>query len=169
VARESPIPHRCHRRSSDVREFVLQKQPCPVDVADAADIRAVRARNNQAIADHDTIALAEAWAPEFWLVSSTNAQTAGRDAARGRFAQQFATRRDLLYVRTPDSVVVNSAWGQAAEYGTWTGRWSQNDGVTNVGGRYFAKWRKAEGRWMLLAETYVQTSCRGTSYCTQRP
>lgn len=139
------------------------------DARDAADIRAVRARNNQAIAAHDTIALSEAWLPEFWLVSSTNAQTAGRDVARSRFAQLFATRRDLIYVRTPDSVVVNSGWGQAAEYGTWTGRWTQADGLTQVGGRYFAKWRKVEQRWMLLAETYVQTSCRGTSYCNQPP
>ena len=102
-------------------------------------------------------------------MSSTNAQTAGRDAARSRFAQLFASRPDLIYVRTPDSVVVNSQWGQAAEYGSWTGRWTQADGVTQLAGRYFAKWRKERGRWMLLAETYVQTGCRGSSYCNQPP
>jgi ketosteroid isomerase-like protein len=148
----------------------LAAQPAPsTPGADADAIRAARARSNQAIAAHDTMALADTWLPEFWLVSSTNAQTAGRDAARARFAQLFASRPDLIYVRTPDSVVVNTQWGQAAEYGVWTGRWTQADGVTQVAGRYFAKWRRERGRWMLLAETYVQTACRGSSYCNQPP
>ena len=136
---------------------------------DEMAIRTARAENNRAIAAHDTTAVASIWLPEFWLVSSTNAQSAGRDAARARFAQIFASRPDVVFVRTPQQVHVNASWAQAAESGTWTGRWTQSDGVTLVGGRYFAKWRKLNDRWMLLAEVYVQTSCSGSSYCASPP
>ena len=139
------------------------------DGADELQIRAARAHSNQAIAAHDTVALASTWLPEFWLVSSTNAQSAGRDAARARFAQLFAARPDVVFVRTPERVEVNAPWGQAAESGRWTGRWTQTDGVTLVGGPYFAKWRKVDGRWLLLSEVFVQTSCSGSSYCTTSP
>ena len=136
---------------------------------DAALIRAARTRSNQAIAAHDTVALSSGWLPEFWLVSSTNAQTAGRDAARARYAQIFASRPDVVYVREPDAIEVNASWGQAGELGTWTGRWTQADGVTRVGGRYFAKWRQVGGQWLLLTEVFVQTTCSGSSYCSQPP
>jgi ketosteroid isomerase-like protein len=137
--------------------------------ADETLIRAARTRSNQAIAAHDTIALASAWLPDFWLVSSTNAQSAGRAAARARYAQLFASRPDVIYVREPGRIEVNASWGQAAESGQWTGRWTQSDGVTLVGGRYFAKWRKVDGRWLLLAEVFVQTSCSGSAYCNSPP
>ena len=136
---------------------------------DETAIRNARAENNRAIAAHDTIAIASIWLPEFWLVSSANAQSAGRDAARARFAQIFASRPDVVFVRTPETIHVNPSWGQAAESGHWTGRWTQSDSVTLVGGRYFAKWRKVNGRWMLLAEVYVQTACSGSSYCAATP
>ena len=132
-------------------------------------IRAARAGSNRAIASHDTLALASVWLPEFWTVSSTNAQSAGRDAARARYAELFASRPDVVYVRQPEKIDVNAAWRQAAEYGQWRGRWTQADGVTRVGGPYFAKWRKVEDRWLLLAEVFVQTSCSGSSYCNVPP
>ena len=84
---------------------------------DEAMIRSARARSNQAIAAHDGVMLADTWLPEFWLVSSTNAQSAGRDAARARFVQLFATRPDVVYVREPDKIEVNVSWGQAGESG----------------------------------------------------
>ena len=136
---------------------------------DETMIRSVRARSNHAIAAHDVVTLADTWLPEYWLVSSTNAQSAGRDAARARFVQLFATRPDVMYVRVPDRIEVNVSWGQAAESGRWTGRWTQADGVTQIGGGYFAKWRKIDGRWLLLAEVFVQTSCAGSSYCSLPP
>ena len=128
-------------------------------------IHSTRTRSNQAIAAHDVVTLADTWLPEYWLVSSTNAQSAGRDAARARFVQLFAARPDVVYVREPDRIEVNVSWGQAAE----SGRWTQADGVTQIGGGYFAKWRKIDGRWLLLAEVFVQTSCEGSSYCSLPP
>ena len=149
----------------------LAAEPLPraESSVDEAMIRSARARSNQAIAAHDVVMLADTWLPEFWLVSSTNTQSAGRDAARARFVQLFATRPDVVYVREPDKIEVNVSWGQAAESGRWTGRWTQADGVTQIGGGYFAKWRKIDGRWLLLAEVFVQTSCAGSSYCSLPP
>ena len=40
-------------------------------------------------------------------------------------APQFASRPDVVYVRTPSSVSVNKDWGQAAESGRWIGRWTR--------------------------------------------
>ena len=132
---------------------------------DEAMIRAARTRYNQAIAAHDTTAIAISWLPGYWSVTSTNAQLAGRDSARASIIRLFASRPDVVYVRTAERIDVNTSWGQAAESGQWTGRWTQTDGVTLVGGRYFAKWRKVDGRWMLLTEVFVQLSCSGSSYC----
>jgi len=136
---------------------------------DASLIRGARTQSNRAIAAHDTVALSRVFLPEYVSVSSSNARSVGRESARSRYAQLFASRPDVIFVRTPDSITVNAAWGQAAESGRWTGQWTQPDGVTQVGGPYFAKWRKTGGQWLLLTEVFVQTSCAGSSYCTQPP
>lgn len=138
-------------------------------LSDEAAIRAARDVSNRAIAVHDLDGTASVWLPEYSSVTSNNVQSSGRDAARARFAQNFAARPDLVYVRTPDTVTVNTAWGHAGENGHWTGQWTQADGVTKIGGIYFAKWKKAGGRWLLLSETFLQTSCEGASYCAAVP
>ena len=79
----------------------------------------------------------------------------GYSAVRDALA---ASRPDVVYVRTPDSIDVNASWEQAAESGKWTGTWTQADGVTRVGGRYFAKWRKVSGQWLVLTEVFVPGS-----------
>ena len=137
--------------------------------ADESMIRAARDYSNRAIAKHDTSALASVWLAEYSSVSSTNAQNGGREAARVSFAGLIKDRPDVIYVRETRAVSVNPRWGQAGESGKWTGKWTQKDGVTKVGGEYYAKWKKVDGRWMLLTEVFVQTSCSGTSYCAAPP
>lgn len=137
--------------------------------ADEALVRSERAKSNAAIAAHDTTGLSSVFLPDYVSVASANVQSTGRDAGRARYAQLFKSRPDVVFVRTPDSIAVNTLWGQAAESGHWTGRWTQPDGVTNVGGSYFAKWRKVDGHWMLLAEVFVQLSCSGSAYCATPP
>ncbi len=143
----------------------MSAAPLVSQSSDEALIRSARARYNQAIAAHDTAAIARHLLPEIVQVTSTNARSTSRDSALARIADLFASRPDVIYVRTAEQVEVNASWGQASEIGRWTGRWTQADGVTNVGGRYFAKWRKVDGRWMLLSEVFVQLSCSGTNYC----
>jgi hypothetical protein len=147
----------------------ISAQTAAIRAKDEQLIRATRMQSNDAIAAHDTATLARTFLPQYVSVSSTNAQSIGRDSAIARYVQLFATRRDVVFVRSPDSIAVNTVWGQAAESGHWAGTWTQADGVTRVGGPYFAKWLKREGEWLLLTEVFVQTSCSGTSYCKQPP
>src|ERR1041384_2232669 len=96
--------------------------------SDESAIRAARDRSNRAIAAHDLDGVASVWLPEFHSVASTNAQANGREAARANFAQYFKTRPDVVYLREPTTITVNSGWGQAGENGRWSGRWTQADG-----------------------------------------
>jgi ketosteroid isomerase-like protein len=132
-------------------------------------IRAARARSNQAIAAHDLDGIARAWMTDVHVVSSTSAQTAGREQNRQRMATQFTNRPDTVYVRRPATIDVYPAWSVASERGEWTGRWTEPDGTLEIGGTYLAQWRKAEGQWLIQAELFVPTRCTGSAYCRRRP
>lgn len=132
-------------------------------------IRAARTRSNAAIATHDPAAVARVWMPDLHVVSSTSAQTAGREANQRRMASQFASRPDTIYVRTPSTVDVYAPWAVASERGEWTGRWTEPDGPLRIGGTYLAQWRKIGGQWFIQAELYVPTTCSGGRYCKERP
>ena len=84
-------------------------------------------------------------------------------------AAQFKNRPDTIYVRTPIAIDVYPPWDVAAERGEWVGRWTEPDGKLKIGGTYQAQWRKVNGQWLIQAELYVPTRCRGSSSCSQRP
>lgn len=132
-------------------------------------IREARARSNAAIASHDLDGIARAWMPDVHVVSSTSAQTAGSQANQQRMARQFEMRPDTVYVRTPRTIDVFASWSVASERGEWIGRWTEPDGKLEIGGTYQAQWRKIDGRWLIQAELYVPTHCRGNEYCRRRP
>lgn len=132
-------------------------------------IRETRARSNAAIAAHDPPAIARAWMDDIHVLSSTSAQTAGKAANQQRMAEQFKNRPDTIYVRTPATVEVYQPWDVASERGEWTGRWTEPDGVMEIGGTYQAQWRKVGGQWFIQGELYVPTHCRGNKYCARRP
>ena len=136
---------------------------------DEAAIRSARASQNRALAAHDLDAIAATWSTDYVGLSSTNVRVLGRDAKREDFAKQFAARPNLLFIRTPTSIIVNMDWAHAAESGHWSGEWTLQGETTRVSGVYFAKWRKEDGVWRILAETFVQTSCTGSRYCDAPP
>jgi len=136
---------------------------------DETSIRTARARSNAAIARHDVAAIAAHWMPDVHIVSSTSAQRAGREANAKRMAETFARRPDTVWVRTPMTVDVFASWTVASERGEWTGRWTEPDGVVEIGGTYLAQWRKLDGVWLIQAELFVPTHCRGSAYCAKRP
>ncbi len=139
-------------------------------VADAAaQIRGARAASNAAIAAHDVDGIARHWLTDVHIVTSTSAQGTGRDVNATRMAQQFARRPDTVYVRTPVAVDVFAAWDVASERGTWTGRWTEPDGVVDIAGTYLAQWRRVDGTWRIQSELFVPTTCRGSKYCDTRP
>lgn len=132
-------------------------------------IRAARERSNAAIARHDLDAIASVWLDDVHVLSSTSAQAAGKNANRERMAAQFKSRPDTVYVRTPVSIEVYDAWNVASERGAWMGKWTEPDGVLEIGGTYQAQWRKVDGRWLIQGELFVPAHCRGSKYCQQRP
>jgi ketosteroid isomerase-like protein len=136
---------------------------------DESAIRAARTSQNRALAAHDLDAIAKTLSIDYVGLSSTNTRVLGRDAKREDFAKQFAARPNLVFVRTPTSIIVNTAWAQAAENGQWSGEWTLAGETTRAGGVYFAKWRKEDGVWRILAETFVQTSCTGSRFCDAAP
>jgi ketosteroid isomerase-like protein len=132
-------------------------------------IREVRARSNQAIAAHDLPGIARAWMDNVHIVSSTSTQGTGRAANQERMARQFKNRPDTIYVRQPATIEVFAPWAVASERGEWTGRWTEPDGALEIGGTYQAQWRKVDGQWLIQAELFVPTRCKGAAYCRQRP
>lgn len=137
--------------------------------ADETAIRAARARSNAAIAAHDVTGIASHWLPDVHIVTSTSAQASGSDANGSRMAQQFERRPDTVYVRTPSAVDVLAPWAVASERGTWTGRWTEPDGVVEIAGTYLAQWRKTGDAWRIQAELFVPTRCTGSAYCRAHP
>ena len=144
--------------------FVIAQAP-----ADDQLIRAARNQSNAAIAKHDLAGIAATWMEDVHVVSSTSAQTAGKNSNRERMAAQFKNRPDTIYVRKPITIEVYAPWNVASERGEWTGKWSEPDGSLEIGGTYQAQWRKIDGRWLIQAELFVPTHCKGSKYCNQRP
>lgn len=136
---------------------------------DAAAIRAARADSNAAIARHDLAGIARHWVPDVSIVSSAGAQAASARENIERMGAQFTRRPDTIYVRTPTTIDVLTAWHVASERGEWTGRWTEPDGVVDIGGTYLAQWRKVDGVWRIRAEVFVPTRCTGSAYCAAHP
>jgi ketosteroid isomerase-like protein len=138
-------------------------------LSDEQLIRAARDRSNAAIARHDLDGIAAEWMDNVHVVSSTSAQTAGKEANRERMAAQFKNRPDTIYIRRAITVETYAPWNVASERGEWTGRWSEPDGALEISGTYQAQWRKVGGRWRIQGELFVPTRCAGSKYCNQRP
>jgi len=136
---------------------------------DEQQIRARRESSNVAIARHDTAGIGAILAENVVVVTSNSVHRPGRVANEQSFAEQFRTRPDVVYRRTPTEVRVFSPWLMASESGTWTGSWTDPDGKIQLTGRYFAKWRKLDGQWYVESETYVPETCTGGAYCTRVP
>jgi hypothetical protein len=136
---------------------------------DERAIRDGRAASNAAIAKHDTAGIGAILAVNVVVVTSNSVHGIGRATNLQRFAEQFRTRPDVIYLRTPDEIRVFDPWGMASERGRWTGSWTDTDGKIRIGGSYFAKWRKQNGRWLVESETYVPETCTGGAYCRTVP
>jgi uncharacterized protein (TIGR02246 family) len=152
------------RAAVAVSLFVVLQSP-----ADEQMIRAARDRSNTAIAKHDLEGIAASWMDDVHVVSSTSAQAAGKNANRDRMAAQFKNRPDTVYIRKAITIDIFAPWTVASERGEWTGRWTEPDGALEISGTYQAQWRKIDGRWLIQAELFVPTHCKGSKYCSQHP
>jgi len=137
--------------------------------SDDQQIRARRAASNAAIARHDAAGVGAILAPNVSVITSNSIHREGREANIQSFAEQFRTRPDVVYLRTPDDVRVFRPWLMAAEHGRWTGSWTDPDGTIRLTGSYYAKWRKLDGQWLIESEIFVPETCTGGAYCTRVP
>ena len=133
------------------------------------EIRAARARSNQAIAAHDLDAIAREWMVDVHVVTASGVGGSGIEANRQFLTRQFERRPDTCYVRTPLDVQVFAAWQVASERGEWVGTWTEPDGAMRLSGTYQAQWRCIEGRWLIQGELFVPLGCEGGAYCVRHP
>ncbi len=131
-------------------------------------IREARLRSNNAIARQDTTSLAEIWTSDYHIISSRNFEISGMENNRHSFAREFASKKEILYVRTTNKVEVFAKWKMASEQGTWTGQWLEPDGLVKFKGTYLAKWHKVNDQWKIRAEIFVPLSCTGSYFCEKK-
>ena len=126
---------------------------------DAADVRAARVQQNEAIAARDLDRVASFWIDDVQVTAGLGFTLRGRDAYRRAFALDSV----MVYRREPDNVQVNSHWPIAWETGSWTGHRSGQTGPALLAGRYSAQWVKQNGRWLIRSELFVALDCSGAA------
>jgi len=147
-----------------------QEKPADHEIsADETAIRDARNRSNKAIAEKDTVVIDEVWMENFLLISSRDSKIEGRGANRTLFINEFKTKPDVIYVRTPSAIQVMEKWNMAAENGTWVGSWTADGNKIQIGGSYYAKWHKVNGHWLLRVEVFTPQYCDGGPYCETQP
>lgn len=130
--------------------------------SDTEAVRAIRSRFNDAIGRHDAAGIEGFLLPNYHIVTGRSAQTHGRSAAIQDWRTIFSGDSTVIYVRTPDKILVNAAWGLAEELGTWAGHFTASDGPVQTSGVYSAKWqRDAHQRWWLQTEVFTTLECSG--------
>ncbi|HWA34370.1 MAG TPA: nuclear transport factor 2 family protein [Cyclobacteriaceae bacterium] len=132
-----------------------------------SQIRERRQASNDAIAAKDTAAIAKIWTVDYHVVTSRNAEVSGRRTNAIRFAEEFAAKPDIIYVRAPEKIRVFIKWNMASELGTWVGHWTENGQLVELKGNYLAKWHKVNGEWMIRAEIFVPLGCIGGAICDE--
>lgn len=130
--------------------------------SDEDRIRSARASFNAAIARRDVAAIVSFLDDDYQITTSLGEMFRGRDSEAETWADLFASREELIYVRSPETVRISEAYPLAAESGNWTGSWSTANGTVRTGGSYAAMWRRVDGEWKVRSELFVALFCEGT-------
>lgn len=129
--------------------------------SDADTVRNTRGQYNDAIARHDSQAISDFLDSEYQVTTSLGQLVQDRGAEESVWATLFASRKNLLYVRSPEQIDVSRDYPLAAERGTWVGTWTTDKGPVRTGGHYSAMWRKINGAWKVRSELFVALYCDG--------
>jgi ketosteroid isomerase-like protein len=137
-----------------------------IPLVQAQDDQAERIRDerdlyNAAIEHHDVAAIVSFLDDEYQITTSLGQLSQGPDAEAAGWRDLIASRPDVLYVRTPDSIEISNDYPLAAETGTWLGTWSTDAGPVRTGGRYSAMWRRVDDEWKVRSELFVALFCDG--------
>ena len=133
----------------------------------AAGVRAARARWNTALIARDSAALGQ-------LVEDSAVQVSARVTRLGRaaflrvFLENMTARPGFRLTYEPVQVTgcEQPTCAVATESGTWHEGWREAGEPTEVGGTYYAIWRRdAAGHWRIRSEAFATLLCRGSRYC----
>jgi Domain of unknown function (DUF4440) len=113
-------------------------------------IAARRRLTNKLIAAREAARLRPFFAADAQLIPGGGGLILGADAIVEAFAAQFREPGFVAYVRTPDSIEIDTDGERAAETGRWTGN--------GMSGAYMAAWRKVTGQWVIESELFVTLS-----------
>lgn len=125
----------------------------PADLA--APIRRAREASNSAITTRDADGVVRHMMPDVTVSVARGPVLVGRDASRAAFAEQFADRAFLGYVRTPHDIAVHDPPMRATERGRWTGRWRRGVAEHVMEGTYHAEWTLTELGWFIGSEVFA--------------
>ena len=130
--------------------------------SDTEVVRATRSRFNDAIGRHDAAGIEGFLLPNYHIVTGRSAQTQGRSAAIQDWRTIFSGDSTVIYVRTPDKMLVNAARGVAEDLGTRAGHFTASYGVLLLSGVYSANWQRDANRPLWLhAKLFTQTTGPG--------
>jgi len=128
---------------------------------DAADIRAARRAQNDAMATGDVERAATFWTADVTIRRALGTGVSGMEAYKAIVQRAPIPDTALVYQRTTTDVDVSAHWPLAFETGTWSARvGGKGDDV--IGGRYSAQWVKRDGRWLIRSEVFVALTCART-------
>ena len=121
-------------------------------------IRRVRATSNAAIAARDADRVVACMMEDVTVSVARGPVLQGREASRTAFADQFADRAFVGYVREPTDILVDaSSPTRATERGRWTGRWRHGTNEHTMRGTFEAEWRHTELGWFIQSEVFTSS------------
>lgn len=132
----------------------------------SSSVRAARIRWNAAVVRRDSNALA-GLVDDSAVHVSPRFTHLGRSAYLTVFLHNMAARPEFRLVYQPDRVRAceQAPCRIATESGTWKETWVEQGEPTEVGGTYYAIWRRNGDVWQIRAEAFATLTCRGQQYC----
>ena len=118
-------------------------------------IRARRRLTNKLIAGHEAGRLRPFFDPAVNLIAGDGSLIVGADAVLEAFEASFRDPAFVAYLRTTETVTLDSAGARAAETGRWLGTWKREGGEARMWGSYLAAWKKTHGQWVIASELYI--------------
>ncbi|PTS84559.1 MULTISPECIES: nuclear transport factor 2 family protein [unclassified Caulobacter] len=115
-------------------------------------IAARRKLTNKLIAGKVAARLTPFFDPRVTLIAGDGSVLMGAAEVIAAFDAQFRDPDFIAYVRTAESITIDSAGLRAAEQGRWVGSWR---GAPEQSGPYMATWRKVTGQWVIENELFV--------------
>jgi len=142
--------------------------------SDEVIIRDSRATSNKALAAHNAAAFVQVLKDDVIVIAASGKLIQGRATVQAEIESRWKAQPDLVYIRTPTTIVISHSDPAASERGTWTGHATTPDGPADWRGEYQATWRKTVSNagvpsWVIANELFVALDCTGSGCAGARP